>query len=332
MYHGVVLAYGAEGDKKLNVSGEDGNGVLTAREFVWWYNGHPDFAKFSVPLENVKSVAIVGAGNVALDCARILLKPWTEFRQTDMAPRALEKLKESTVEDVYIIVRRSAAHVNFTPKELREIFSLKRIRYDLDSNDLKLSRKEVDYIIKFRHRKRNQDIYRKALAEESEARFNQESFDRTLHFLFKKKIKKIELNQDSWIHNIQLEDTSGFAINDASLPLKIDLLITSLGNRGTPIDGVAFDDEKGIVPNIDGRILQGQDSREIEKGLYVSGWLKRGASGIIGTNIVDAEEVTHCLYIDAPSLLQTSLNFKIDLAEILKEKAVAFMRFEKWKQ
>lgn len=328
LYHAVVLAYGAEADRRLNVVGEEGGGVFSAREFVWWYNGHPDYRNISIPLDSVKTVGIIGAGNVALDCARILLKPWTEFQNTDLAPYALQKLQESAVEDVFIIARRSPAFVNFTPKELREIFSLPSVNYDLELDDFHLSKEELDFIEPYRRRKRIQSVFRKAVFSASEAKLNRESFDKTLHFLFKKRIQKINLNQNSKIESIDLVDTSELEEKKGSFEVKVDLLITSLGNRSVPIEGVAFDEVAGVVPNLEGRVLVNKDSEDVEKGLYVSGWLKRGASGIIGTNIVDAEEVTHCLYIDAPTLLETPLERDEDLANVLEELNVPFVGYQ----
>lgn len=328
LYHAVVLAYGAEADRKLNVVGEEGGGVFSAREFVWWYNGHPDCRNLSVSLDSVKTVGIIGAGNVALDCARILLKPWTEFRGTDLAPNALQKLQQSAIKDVFIIARRSPAFVNFTPKELREVFSLPSVNYELDRDDFNLNKEELDFIEPYRRRKRIQSAFQKAIVDASEAKLNRESFDKTLHFLFKKRIQKINLNQESKIESIDLVDTSGLDEKESCFEVTMDLLITSLGNRSVPIKGVAFDEVAGVVPNIEGRVLVSKESENVEKGFYVSGWLKRGASGIIGTNIVDAEEVTHCLYIDAPKLLETPLERDEDLAKVLEELNVPFVGYQ----
>lgn len=127
LYDCVVLAYGAASDKPLRIAGEGAAGSFSAREFVNWYNGHPAYAAQPIDLSGVRSVGIVGLGNVALDCARVLLKPPDALSGTDIAPHALAKLRRSTVQDVHIIGRRGPAQAQFSGKELREALSLPNV-------------------------------------------------------------------------------------------------------------------------------------------------------------------------------------------------------------
>jgi adrenodoxin-NADP+ reductase len=148
MYHAVVLASGAAGDRHLQIQGEEAKGCLSAREFVNWYNAHPYYASFPVELDNVSSVAIIGLGNVALDCARVLLKPPAALEATDIAEHAMQVLRRSTVKDVHIVGRRGPMQAQFSGKELREVLSLENIsitmhpdKYTPTSADLKAPRK-----------------------------------------------------------------------------------------------------------------------------------------------------------------------------------------------
>lgn len=125
LYDGVVLAYGAESDRKLDIPGEDSQGIFSAREFVWWYNGHPSSAaRLPIDLRSVHSVAICGLGNVAIDCARVLLRPVEDLARTDIALHAAHALQESAVKEVHLLGRRGPAQAAFTPKELRELLNI----------------------------------------------------------------------------------------------------------------------------------------------------------------------------------------------------------------
>lgn len=126
-YNGVVLAYGAESDRKLRIPGEDLPGVLSAREFVWWYNGHPSMAALPIDLRSVHSVAICGLGNVAVDCARVLLRSPDDLARTDIASHAVRALRNSGVKEVHLLGRRGPAQAAFTPKELREMLNLEGV-------------------------------------------------------------------------------------------------------------------------------------------------------------------------------------------------------------
>ena len=127
-YNAVVLAYGAESDRKLRIPGETClSGVHSAREFVWWYNGHPSASALPVALSGVRSVAICGLGNVAVDCARVLLRPVEELAKTDIAAHAVDALRRSSVKEVHLVGRRGPAQAAFTPKELRELLSLEGV-------------------------------------------------------------------------------------------------------------------------------------------------------------------------------------------------------------
>ncbi|GMQ09690.1 hypothetical protein CsSME_00052972 [Camellia sinensis var. sinensis] len=137
MYHVVVLAYGAESDRVLGIAGEDLAGIHSAREFVWWYNGHPDCKYLTPDLKGTDTAVILGQGNVALDVARILLRPTAELATTDIASHALAALEESSIRKVYLVGRRGPVQAACTTKELREVLGIK---------DLHINIKEVDLV------------------------------------------------------------------------------------------------------------------------------------------------------------------------------------------
>ncbi|KMZ56913.1 hypothetical protein ZOSMA_8G00570 [Zostera marina] len=136
IYDVVVLAYGAESDRNLSIPGESLPGINSAREFVWWYNGHPDYSSFSPELKNTDTAVILGQGNVALDVARILLKPTAELEKTDIADHALAALQESSIRKVYMVGRRGPVQAACTTKELREILRIKDLNIQIHEADL----------------------------------------------------------------------------------------------------------------------------------------------------------------------------------------------------
>lgn len=162
LYHGVVLACGAESDRRLGVPGEDLPNVLSAREFVWWYTGHPG-GRAPPPLAQVRSAAVLGLGNVALDCARVLLRRPEELQSTDVAARALEQLRGSALESVHVLARRGPPHAACTAKELREILGLAGVGCRVGAPaDWQLAEAEREALGKSRAKKRVFEILEKA--------------------------------------------------------------------------------------------------------------------------------------------------------------------------
>ena len=170
LYHGVVLAYGAESDRRLGIPGEDLPGVLSAREFVWWYNGHPAYADLPIDLARTTSVAVCGLGNVAVDCARVLLQSVERLATTDIAAHAVEALRSSAVREVHLVGRRGPVQAAFTPKELRELLSLEGVAVRMDPAAFQLSLACQEEMKATRMKKRVHDILAKALEEKSEGR------------------------------------------------------------------------------------------------------------------------------------------------------------------
>ncbi|KAL3138008.1 hypothetical protein ABBQ38_005244 [Trebouxia sp. C0009 RCD-2024] len=305
MYHAVVLAYGAEGNRQLQIPGQNLSGVLSAREFVWWYNGHPEYADTSIDLSSITSVAICGLGNVAVDCARILLQPPERLASTDIAEHALQQLRESSVRHVHLIGRRGPVQAAFTPKELREVLSMEGVSVQVPAAAMKLTPFDQAEMDATRMKRRVSDILRKAADKPADG--NQK---RQLHLHFLRSPVEVLDSGDGSVAGLKLEvnalQTSSDNAHQRAVgtghyeSLDAQLVLESIGYKSYPLSGAPFDDKQGIIPNTLGRVntIQGRDGAI--SGLYVCGWLKRGPSGIIGTNLWDAQQTVDTMTEDFP--------------------------------
>ncbi|CAK9207381.1 unnamed protein product [Sphagnum troendelagicum] len=348
LYHVVVLAYGAESDRSLKIPGEDLAGVHSAREFVWWYNGHPDAANLQVDLKSTDTVVILGQGNVALDAARILLRPTSELASTDIAEHALAALHESCIRRVFLVGRRGPVQAACTAKEVREILGVQGLGVRVHPQDLITSPQDLEEMKKSRSHKRVYELFSKAARAEPMTSF--ETGGRELSFVFFRNPTAFLPSQDgSRVAGVHLEKTilqgkQGSvqrALGTGQFEdLPCGMVLKSIGYKSLSVPGLSFDDYQGRVPNAKGRVLrsgQGTEGTTIENGLYVVGWLKRGPSGIIGTNLVDAEETIDSIAEDesgglltnsaAPS--QTSVGSD-GLETLLKSRGIPSVSFGEW--
>ncbi|KAG7393495.1 hypothetical protein PHYPSEUDO_007332 [Phytophthora pseudosyringae] len=308
-YHAVVLAYGAAGDRELGVPGEDLRGVLSARTFVNWYNGHPAFRGLELDLTRTETAVVVGQGNVAVDCARVLTKNVDELATTDIAAHAVEVLRNSGVKKVYLVGRRGSAQAAFTMKEIRELTKLDGVACIVDPEDLERSMTPASEqeIKEQRARKRMNDLLGKAAGQFDSAgeakRVVQIKFlSSPVEILADEKdptrvgavrVEKTKLegepNQQRAVGTGEFQD------------IPCNLVLRSIGYKSLPIEADApFDPRRHVISNDQGRIVTASSSGEKQPvvGLYCTGWVKRGPSGIIGTNIVDARETVSCIVED----------------------------------
>lgn len=282
-YDAVLLATGCESDAALGIPGETLPGVHAAREFVGWYNGHPDFAEGVYDFSHEHAV-IVGHGNVALDVARMLVAPVDYLQSTDITPAALGQLAESRVRHVHLVGRRGPAQARFTDKELRQIGASGFCSVHVDPDDMKLgpaSRHEIEA-------KGAAEVARMVTALRDLAERPGTANSRHLHFHFLR--SPIEVQGGSRVERLLLEhnELEGGPGRQRATPtgtvssLPCGLLLRSVGYRSVPLLDAPFDPGNGRIPSVDGRVhdLQG---RVVER-LYVAGWAKRGANGVIGTN------------------------------------------------
>ncbi|KAL1823026.1 hypothetical protein ACET3Z_009804 [Daucus carota] len=345
LYHVVVLAYGAESDRAFGIPGEDLSGIHSAREFVWWYNGHPDCSNLVPDLKSTDTAVVLGQGNVALDVARLLLRPTTELATTDIASSALDALYESSIRKVYLVGRRGPVQAACTAKELREILGIKDLYIHIQNVDLLTTPADEEEMKSNRIRRRVYELLSKAASSETSG---PSPVQRELHFVFYRKPDKfVESNEKSGhVAGVQLEKTvlRGTGIQTAVgtgqfEELGCGLVLKSIGYKSVPVDGLPFDHHKGIVPNVMGRVLSNnlEETTQFERGLYVSGWLKRGPTGIVATNLYCAEETVASITEDIKKGDIISANAlakpgKDGLIHILDDRNVKIVPFSSWEK
>ncbi|GLC37127.1 hypothetical protein PLESTB_000983100 [Pleodorina starrii] len=370
LHHAVVLAYGAESDRRLGIPGEEpsvgstdggggggGGGVFSAREFVWWYNGHPDAAHLPIDLSKVRSVAICGIGNVALDCARALLAPPARFVPTDMAAHALAQLAGrggpgfggggaagSSVREVHLVARRGPVQAACTPKELKELLTECGVSARTAAPDqLVVSEADAAEMKATRLKRRVHELVTRAVADAAEAAgaggaakgAEEEAARRDLFFQFYRNPVEIRREgPDGAVTGLRVERTvvrpdgpggASVAVGSGEYDtIECQLVLKSIGYKSLPLQGVAFDSRRGVVVHREGRVLKqaspadtlnsgaaaaangGGAAPATDLGLYVVGWLKRGPTGIIGTNLVDADETAASLVADTDALVRAA--------------------------
>lgn len=285
-YSAVIYATGAPQGRKLDIPGINLPGCYTAAEFVGWYNGHPRFAHSNPPLSD-GDVVVVGNGNVALDVARMVLSDPSRLAETDVSRSALRHIERARVRRVRIIGRRGPLEAPFTSKELREITRLPSVRLVVESP-------EAEGVAASDQRSaRNLEILRAA----SESRVD--GATKELVFSFHRRLTGIngEHKVESVTHTSNLpvgppNGESGAPTLDETAFASV--VVFAIGHLGTPVSGLAFDEHRGVLATCEGRV-KGSDHR-ILPGVYATGWIRRGASGVIGTNASDAHQVAaRCL-------------------------------------
>src|SRR5215208_1888827 len=274
LYDAVILAIGAPHDRKLGIPGEQLAGVIGSAEFVGWYNGHPEFADLNPPLDGTHA-AVIGNGNVALDCARILSKTRAEFEGSDIVGHALDALDASAIKTVTILGRRGPHQVAMTPKELAELGHLEAALPVVDLNDFPPL--EADAALEPGQRKSVT-----ILRDFANIRANKR---KSMIFDFFAKPLRIEGNGKAEriiVERTELDEKGGARGTGETYEVPASLIITCIGYSTPPIDGVAYDQRGGKFLNERGRIAE---------RLYAVGWARRGPTGTIGTNRPDGYEV-----------------------------------------
>lgn len=328
-YDAVIFAYGAETDRRLGVPGEDLPGSYTATSFVAWYNGHPDYADAVFDLSQETAV-IIGVGNVALDVARILAKTPDELKQTDIAAHALEALGTSCVKNIYVVGRRGPAQAAFTPLELKELGELAACEPIVDPNDLNLDEASQAETAADRNAARNVEILREFAARTP-------SPDKPRRLYLKFLLSPVSILGETHVTGIRLERNrlEGTPGNlkargtGETIEIPCGLVFRSIGYKGIPMPGVPFDERRGIIPNREGRVLSDD---AVVPGLYVVGWIKRGPSGIIGTNKPDSLETVKHLLEDVPHLSPCPERNTDALCALLRARGIRVVSFADWKK
>jgi len=285
-YDAVVMCTGSAIGKKLGIPGEDLPGSLSAAEFVPWYNGHPDFASLDVPLDGTTAV-VIGAGNVAMDCARILAIDPSELDSTDTATAALQALHASTIRKVYIAGRRGPEHAAFTAPELRDLPKLEHTDVVISKEEVEAAHIRADAAGEIeKHLASNLEAWR-LIAEHPHSGHDREM---EFHFLAAPKEFKGDGKVEEVVFGINEIKDGKVVDTGKTYSIKANLVISAIGYEAAHINGIYF--HNGKIDNEEGRVLG--------TNIYTVGWAKRGPSGVIGTNKSDASEVVKLLISDLP--------------------------------
>ncbi len=291
-YDQVVYAVGSSTDRRLGIPGEDLLGSHSATAFVGWYNAHPDFSELTFDL-NLERAVVVGAGNVAIDVARVLLRDREELARTDIAGAAMEALRASSIREVVLLARRGAAQAAFTPAELEHVAELASIGIRVDPTQLQLDAAQLELLDDAS--RKNVELMRKLAASPRAA-------DRTLRLEFlvsplellgdrSGRVRAVRLERNELIgpEGLKARGTGAF------FELETGLVFRSIGYFGEPLPGVPFDPVAGIIPNVEGRVTGAPRC-------YAVGWIRRSACGVIGTNKADAHTVVERMIEDVEKL------------------------------
>jgi ferredoxin--NADP+ reductase len=320
-YHAVLYAVGTPGDRRLGIDGEDLPGSESATEFVAWYNGHPDYADMDFDL-SCKRAVVIGNGNVALDVARMLALSVDELQVTDIADHSIELLRNSNIEEIVVLGRRGPAQAAFTNPELRELADLELADVIVDPADMDLDvasaadLESADATIQ-----RNVEV----LTNYSTLTPSGKPRRVVLRFL----TSPVAIEGTDKVEALIVQRNELIAAGDGSLKarptgeterLETGIVLRAVGYVGKPLPGVPFDDRRATVLNEGGRVLD-PESRTPIPGLYAAGWIKRGPSGVIGTNKKCAQETTGRLFEDySAGLLPTPTATPAALLQQLRER------------
>jgi ferredoxin--NADP+ reductase len=334
-YHVVLYALGTSDDNRLGIPGEDRPGSHAATHFVAWYNGHPDAADHEYDL-SVKRAVVIGNGNVAIDVARMLVLHPDELSPTDTADHAIEVLSEGQVQEVVLLGRRGPAQAAFTNPELRELADLQRAGVEVDATDLDLDEHSARWLEEEADitARKNVEILR-AYAEEGP----KDASHRVILRFLRSPVEILGEGEDGPVTGVRVvvneiqrgEDGSLRAVpTDREETIEAGLVLRSIGYRGRPVDDVPFDERRGLIRNDGGRVCS--EAGDTHEGEYVVGWIKRGPSGVIGTNKKDAADTVSKILADreAGKLNAPSRPDADEVAAFYAERAPESVTWEGW--
>ncbi len=333
-YSAVIYATGAQTDKSLRIPGEDLPGSRAATEFVAWYNGHPDYRDLEFDLSTPRAV-VIGNGNVAADVTRMLVRSPEELERTDVADHALEALRESRVEEVVVLGRRGPAQAAFTSAELRELGHIDGVDLRIDPVEAELDPVSEEWLAEegtFTARK-NVELAREFAAKPEDATAQRRIVLRFLRSPVEirgsERVEAIDIRRNEIVRT---DDGAVRArpVGDEIETIECGLVLRSVGYQAVPLPDVPFDEESYVLPNDRGRVLL--PDGEPLPGVYAVGWIKRGPTGILGTNKRDAAETVKCLAEDlaADRLLEPPNPDREQIEALLAERKPDLVTADGW--
>ena len=322
LYDAVVYTVGAQTDRRLGIPGEELEGSWAATEFVAWYNGHPDYQHLEFDLSNERAV-VIGNGNVAVDVARILARTEDELAPTDITDESSAALVASSIADVVMLGRRGPAQAAFTPPELKELGELGGADVFVDPAELELDpASEASLETAGARARRNVNILREFAARTPEGKPKRLALRfcvSPVQILGEGRVEAIEVVRNELVAG---DDGQIRAVPTEEVEvIPCGLVLRSVGYRGVALPGVPFDERRGVIANEQGRVSE-------QPRVYTAGWIKRGPSGVIGTNKKDAAETCERLLEDAAAgLLEAEGG---ELEELLRGRGLDFVEYAGW--
>jgi ferredoxin--NADP+ reductase len=323
VYDAVVYTVGAQTDRRLGIPGEDLPGSWAATEFVAWYNGHPDFQDRDFDLSHER-VVVIGNGNVAIDCARMLALTPEELAPTDTTHEAVDAINEAGVREIVMLGRRGPAQAAFTPPELKELGELAGADVIVDAADLRLDEASKRELEADRARaQRNFELLEEYAEREPEGKARRIVFRflvSPLAILGEEQVEGVEIVRNELVEEngrIVARPTGETEVIPAGLVLR------SVGYKGVALPGVPFDERSGTIPNDRGRVAGSERT-------YAAGWIKRGPSGVIGTNKKDATETVELLLEDARAGKLARPPSERTLEALLDERNANYVEYDGW--
>lgn len=328
-----------DSEHKLGIEGENLKGIYSSRKFVNWYNGHPYFVNAINESDfNNETAVIIGNGNVSIDCARILGSNMNRLKESDITNHALNIIGSTNnkIREIYLIGRRACHHGSFTNKELREIIDGLEGCYSSVLNcDLVLSKNENIPELKERIHKRKIEILERGIKNENITLNDINKNEKIIHFRFmlspikfiadinNERVKSVILQRNKLINPISNKIE---IIKDDIININCGLILNSIGYKGINIDNeLSWNNNNNIIDNDKGKVIN-------KKNIYVSGWIKRGPKGIIGTNIPDAQETINSLINDWDNNLLDKIDGRDNIVSILKKNNIKFIDKNGWEK
>jgi ferredoxin--NADP+ reductase len=328
-YDAVVYAFGAQTDRRLAIPGEELPGSWPATAFVAWYNGHPDFQGLEFDLSHERAV-VVGNGNVAVDVARMLALTGDELGPTDTTDPAIAAIVGAGIREIVMLGRRGPAQAAFTTPELQELGELAGADIVVDPAELELDAASAAAVESSAHARRNLEVLREYAARPPAGK------PRAIHLRFcvspvailgEDRVEAVQVGRNALVAGAGGQVRSEPTGERETIPCGI--VLRSVGYHGVALPGAPFDADRGTIPNRDGRVVD--DRGEPLAGVYCTGWIKRGPSGVIGTNKKDAAETVELLLDDARAGRLPSRGAPAaGVDDLLSERGVAAVAYEGW--